>query len=231
MDGSDKPKRSPFIVSHGMKFPKHPEIIRGALRVALRDNLYEAKETNAAMRTVRAGDRVIELGAGIGYMSTLVAKKRGVESVHCFEANPHLIDYIRSVHDANNVTNATVTNAILGKRKGKADFYVRNKLTASSLEKMEGKGISSVETIDVLNAAHVFDEIKPTVLIADIEGAEVDLIPLLDLSNLRAAIIELHPQWIGPAGVNIVMQAFMDAGMAYYHRGTHGKVVAFRRRW
>ncbi len=230
MDGTRNPKAG-FITSQGMRFPKHPEIIRGGLRGALRENTYEAKETNAALRTVREGDRVIELGAGIGYMSTLVAKKRNVESVHAFEANPHLIDYIRSVHEANGVTNATVVNAVLGKRKSTAEFYVRNKLTASSLEKMEGKGIASVETIDVLNAAHVFKDIKPTVLIADIEGAEVDLIPELDLTKLRAAIIELHPQWIGPTGVNIVMQAFMNAGMAYYHRGSHGKVVAFRRRW
>ncbi|HAC48059.1 MAG TPA: FkbM family methyltransferase, partial [Sulfitobacter sp.] len=25
--------------------------------------------------------------------------------------------------------------------------------------------------------------------------------------------------------------AFMQAGMAYYHRGSHNKVVAFRREW
>lgn len=230
MDGG-RGQNAGFIVSHGMKFPKDGAIIRGGVRGALRENTYEAKETAAALRTVRAGDRVIELGAGIGYMSTLVSKKRNVESVHAFEANPHLIDYIRSVHAANEVTNATVVNAILGKRKGSASFYVRNKLTASSLEKMDGAGIASVETIDVLNAAHVFKDIAPNVLIADIEGAEVDLIPDLDLTGLRAAIIELHPQWIGPTGVNIVMQAFMDAGMAYYHRGSHGKVVAFRRRW
>ena len=26
-------------------------------------------------------------------------------------------------------------------------------------------------------------------------------------------------------------RAFMDAGLAYYHRGSHGKVLAFRTDW
>ena len=231
MDGNPRADNQKFIMSHGTRFPKDHGLIRGRIRGALRDNMYEAKETHAALRTVRAGDTVIEVGAGIGYMSTLVATKRDVKAVHAFEANPHLIPYIHAVHAANDVTNATVTNAVLGKRKGSANFYVRHKLTASSLDEMDGTGVSSVERIDVLNANHVFDELEPNVLIADIEGAEVDLIPMLDLSRLRAAIIELHPQWIGPEGVNTVMRAFMDAGLAYYHRGSHGKVVAFRRNW
>ena len=53
----------------------------------------------------------------------------------------------------------------------------------------------------------------------------------IDLSGLRAAIVETHPQWIGPEGINKVMRAFMDAGLAYYHRGSHGKVLAFRSEW
>jgi len=66
--------------------------------------------------------------------------------------------------------------------------------------------------VEVLNAKTVFKDLQPTVLICDIEGAEADLIPQLDLSGLRAAVIETHPQWIGPEGINKVFRAFMDAG-------------------
>ena len=44
-------------------------------------------------------------------------------------------------------------------------------------------------------------------------------------------MLELHPQWIGPEGVNKVFSAFIGAGFAYYHRGSQGKVVSFRRQW
>ncbi|MEM6305007.1 MAG: FkbM family methyltransferase [Pseudomonadota bacterium] len=220
-----------FIRSRGMRFPKHPEIIKGRVRKLLRQNAYEDKETNAALRVVRPGDVVLELGGGIGYMSTLVATKRDVKSVHSFEANPHLIPYIRQVHAANGVTNAEVTNALLGPRKGSADFYVRDPMLGSSLEVLEGEVDPPSVKVDVLNAGTVFKDIAPNVLICDIEGAEMDLIPQLPLKGLRAAILETHPQWIGPKGINRVMQAFMDAGLAYYHRGSEGKVLCFRTEW
>lgn len=220
-----------FIRCRGMRFPKAPRIIQGKVRRLLRTNGYEAKETEAALRVVRAGDTVVELGGGIGYMSTLVATKRAIKAVHVFEANPNLIPYIRSVHAANGVTNAHVTNAILGPRKGSVDFYVRDPMLGSSMQVLEGEVDPPSVKVDVLNAKHALKEIGANVLICDIEGAEVDLIPAMDLSGLRAAIIETHPQWIGPEGINRVMRAFMDAGLAYYHRGSHGKVLAFRTEW
>lgn len=222
---------SGFLTSRGMRFPKHPQIIQGRVRKLLRANQYEAKETEAALRVVREGDVVMELGAGIGYMSTLVATKRRIASVHSFEANPKLISYIRDVHAANGVTNAQVTNAILGPRKGSVDFYVRDNLLGSSMQVLEGETPPAPVKVDVLNARSVMKEIKPSVLICDIEGAEVDLIPQMDLSGLRAVIIETHPQWIGPEGINALFTAFMAAGLAYYHRGSHGKVLAFRTEW
>ncbi|MBD3663505.1 FkbM family methyltransferase [Sulfitobacter sp. TSTF-M16] len=214
-----------------MRFPRHPDIIKGRVRKLLRTNAYEQKETEAALRVVRAGDTVLELGGGIGYMSTLLATKRPIRSIHSFEANPHLIPYIREVHAANGVTNAHVTNAILGPNEGGIDFYVRDPMLGSSLAVLEGEVDPPSVKVDVLDAKQVFKDIKPTVLICDIEGAEADLIPHLDLSGLRAAVLETHPQWIGPKGINAVMQAFMDAGLAYYHRGSHGKVLCFRTDW
>lgn len=220
-----------FVMSRGMRFPRHPDIIRGRVRKLLRTNQYEARESDAALRVVKEGDVVMELGGGIGYMSTLVASKRRIASVHSFEANPHLIPYIQTVHAANGVENAHVTNAILGPRKGSVDFYVRDSLLGSSMQVLEGEVAPPATKVDVLNANTVMKDIKPTVLICDIEGAEADLIPQMDLSGLRAAILETHPQWIGPEGINKIFKAFMDAGLAYYHRGSQGKVVCFRTDW
>ncbi len=231
MDGAIRDETTEYVRSRGMLFPKDNDFIKGRVRKLLRTNGYEQKESDAALRVVREGDVVIELGGGIGYMSTLVASKRAIKSVHSFEANPHLIPYIQSVHAANGVTNAHVTNAILGPRKGSVNFYLRDPMLGSSMEVLEGEETPPSVKVDVLNAKTVFKDIKPNVLICDIEGAEVDLIPHLDLTGLRAAIIETHPQWIGPEGMNKVMRAFMDAGLAYYHRGSHGKVLCFRTEW
>lgn len=52
-------KRAAFIKSRGLKLPKHPNLITGPLRGALRENRYEARESEAVMRVVRDGDPVI----------------------------------------------------------------------------------------------------------------------------------------------------------------------------
>lgn len=232
MDG-DPPTRDPFIISKGMKFPKDGHFITGKLRGALRENRYEAKETNCILKLVRDGDTVIELGAGIGYMSTLVATRRKIKNVFAFEANPNLIPYIQSVYAANNLTNAHVIHGLLDKRNGSSDFYVRNNLLSSSMTPQDDDTEKTTHKVkvDVLNAGHVFEEIKPDILIADIEGAEATLLPQLDLTSLRGAMIELHPQLVGPEGVNAVFRAMMDAGLAYYPRASTNKVVSFRRAW
>ncbi|MFT6674700.1 MAG: FkbM family methyltransferase [Sulfitobacter sp.] len=228
---SAPPEDTGFIRSRGMRFPKHPQIIQGKIRRLLRSDSYEAKEAEAALRVVREGDVVVELGGGIGFMSTLVATKRAVKSVHVYEANPNLIPYIQSVHAANTVTNAHVTNAVLGAQDGSVDFYIRDPMLGSSMQVLEGEIDPPSVKVKVVNARNAFADIGATVMICDIEGAEVDLIPQLDLTGLRAAIIETHPQWIGPKGINTVFRAFMDAGLAYYHRGSQGKVIAFRKAW
>jgi len=231
MDGSQVIEPKGFIKVNGVKFPKDGTIVTGRVRGLLRNGGYEGKEAQNLLRVVREDDVVIELGAGIGFTSTLLANKRKIQHIHAYEGNPALIPYIQSVYAANGVENATVTNAVLGKRKGSVDFFVRRNILASSLQEIEGTNVTSTPKVDVLNAKAVFKDINPTVLICDIEGGEADLIPSLDLSQLRAAVIGLHPQWIGPHGVNAVFKAMMDAGMAYYARGSSSKTVAFRRSW
>lgn len=231
MDAPTQPR--PFLKSRGMKIPKHPDITTGRVRGALREGLYERKECDAVMKVVQQGDVVLELGAGIGYMSTLIATKKPVEHVHAFEANPGLIPYIRSVHEANDVTNVTVHNALLAPEDGApADFFVRKNFLASSLDRESGPdSIVSVEKVEVRSLPKTLATIRPTVLVCDIEGAEAGLLEAADWSGLRAAVIELHPQWIGQAGVQSVFDTMHKAGLTYFPKASEAKVVTFRKGW
>jgi FkbM family methyltransferase len=231
MDGTQVVERNGFIKANGMKFPKDGRVLTGRIRGLLKEGTYKSKEAKNLLRVVRDDDVVVELGAGLGYTSTLLATKRKIQHIHTFEADPSLTSYIQSVHAANGVENATVTNAVLGKRKGSADFYVRKNFLASSTMELTGSTVIATEKVDIVNAKTVMKDLKPTVLVCDLKGGEAELIPELDLTTLRAAVIELHPQTIGPDGVNRVFKAFMDAGLAYYARGSSAKVVAFRRAW
>lgn len=230
----ESPQEAPHVTSRGIRMPLHPDITRPRIRQSLRSGGYEGLEADAIMKIARDGDTVIELGAGIGFISTLVGAKRPVKAIHSFEANPYLIDYIRDAHALNGVTTATVHNALLAPQPGPPrDFYCRRNFLASSLSPATGPedGILAIEKVEQRGINDVFAQLKPDVLVCDIEGGEAELLPALDYDNLRAAVIELHPQWIGPTGVRAVFDAMHRAGLTYYPRWSYRKVVVFRRHW
>ncbi|MBY6005794.1 FkbM family methyltransferase [Salipiger bermudensis] len=231
MDG-DGPK-NPFLRSRGLKIPKHPQITTGRVRGAIREETYERKECDAVSRVVHEGDRVLELGGGIGYMSTLLSVNRKVAQVVSYEANPALIPYIASVHAANGVSNVEVRNALLTPDGGDpVDFHVRRNFLGSSLDReADPDSITETVQIDQHRLADVLEEVRPDVLVCDIEGAEADLLPAGDWSGLRCAIIELHPQWIGQSGVQAVFDAMHRAGLTYFPKASEAKVVTFRKGW
>ncbi|MCV2891874.1 FkbM family methyltransferase [Lentibacter sp. XHP0401] len=224
---------TPVIRSRGVRVPKNPSVMTPKIKRSLRLHGYEGKEVNAAMRVVKAGDTVLELGGGIGFVSTILAKKRDVKAIHTFEANPHLINFQHQMHALNDVDTITTYNALLAARKGKPQkFYVRENFLASSLEpEVTNMPVKSVEEVEVLGINATFNQIKPDVFICDIEGAEADLLPHLKYSGLRAAVIELHPQWIGAKGVRAVFDAMHEAGLTYFPRLSDQKVVCFRKEW
>ncbi|WP_299612221.1 FkbM family methyltransferase [uncultured Tateyamaria sp.] len=215
----------------GLLFPRDMDVLKPRIAGNLRRGLYENKEGDAVLRIVQPDDVVLELGGGLGFISTLIAKRSEAAHVHVYEANGALADYIKRVHAANGIENATVHHAMLGKRKATKDFHVRGNILASSTDETNGDGIIRTEPVDVVNAGQQTKAIKPTVLVCDIEGGEAELLPEMDLNTVRAAVIELHPQWIGPEGVNAVFGAMMGAGLAYYPKLSTQKVVTFRRAW
>ena len=231
MDGTGA--RNPVMLSRGLRIPKHPQITTGRMRGALREGTYERKECDAVTRVVRPGDRVLELGGGIGYLSTLLAVRKKVGRVVSYEANPALIPYIASLLAANAVTMVEVRNALLTPEGGDpVDFHLRRNFLGSSMDR-EADPESIVETVKVDRdrLGDVLSEVAPDVLVCDIEGAEATLLPAGDWSGLRCAVIELHPQWIGQCGVEAVFDAMHRAGLTYFPKASEGKVVTFRRGW
>ncbi|UOA27576.1 FkbM family methyltransferase [Pseudosulfitobacter sp. DSM 107133] len=230
MDGTTDVNAQPSIRSRGLRYPK-AAFMTPAIRTALRKDTYENTMVTACSRTALPEDTVLDIGAGIGAVSATLAKQQNVKMVHAVEANPELAAYLTKMFAMNGIENAGVIAGTLGARKSTADFYVRKNPSMSSLVEREETTASKVEKIDVLNAKALIKELSPTVVIVDIQGSEADLVPQLDLSGLRAAVVKLHPKWIGPEGVNAVFAAMMQAGLNYNARGSSGKVVSFRRAW
>ncbi|MEL7098987.1 MAG: FkbM family methyltransferase [Pseudomonadota bacterium] len=227
MDGSAQISTD-TIKARGVALPLSAAI-PGRIRGALKRGEYDAPLARAALDTGQAGDIVVDLGAGLGFTSALMTRRGKAAEVHAFEPQTELADIIREVHRLNNVT-GSVTEATLGKRKGKADLHVGSHLLRASLAFDPGQE-TCPQSIDVLNAKTTLKSLKASLLICDIGGAEAAVLPDLDLSALRAVIVRLHPKLIGADGVREVFSCAQEAGLAYNPGASNGKIVSFVRDW
>ncbi|MGR3541711.1 MAG: FkbM family methyltransferase [Hasllibacter sp.] len=221
-----------YWTCRGIKVPNDPVVVGARTRRLLRTDAYEQKEAEAVLSQVRGGDTVLEIGAGLGFMSSLLAARCGAARVVSYEANPRMIPFVRRTHAANGVSDrCEVRHALLAPGGGPPlPFYVREEFDASSLDpdRPETIPVIAVEDVPRADADEAFAEIRPDVLVCDIEGAEAQLLPALPLRGLRLAVVELHPQWIGREGVAAVFGAMAAAGLTYFPRASQAKVVVFR---
>lgn len=223
-----------IIETHGVKMPVDPKIILPDVARALHKGHYENAETRGIPRFINKKDRVLEIGAGIGFISTFVAQQTGCKSVTCVEANPVLTDYIRTVHATNGVTNATVHNAVLlpdnadMPASGTVPFHVTDPFWSSSFENPKGLPSTLVDA-PVKRFSDMIADCDPTVIICDIEGGESMLFEQVDFGNVRYIYIELHRRYIGANGVRKMFDDLHRHHFSYSPRGSEGTQVLFAR--
>ncbi len=193
------------IETNGIKVPFVPAIITPKIERPMRNNRYEGGEAAALRRILRPGDRVLELGAGIGLLSTLSAMVTGVERIVAVEANPDLIPLIHETHRLNGVTTVDLRNGIAAADDGHdVPFYLRSDFWASSMEATSRPYLREV-ALPCFGIASLMADVNPTVIVCDIEGGEAGLFDAVDMSGVRAVVIELHPKVYGiPARDRII---------------------------
>lgn len=186
-----------IIESNGVKIPFVPGIITPPIEGPLRNSRYEGGECAAVREIVRPGDRVLELGAGLGLLSTIAAQQPGVEAVTTVEANPALMPMIEETWRLNGAMNTRLLNGIVAKQAiGKTDFFIRRDFWASSME-AESRPFERTVKIESFEIADLIRQTDPTVILCDIEGAELGLFDDADLSSVRAMVLEVHPKIYG----------------------------------
>lgn len=189
---------------------------------------YEKPEVDALLSILRPDDRLLELGTGMGLVSGQAAKRYPRLQVETYEANPAMIPVIRELHTMNAIGNVTLNNAVLvnGEATGTRPFYVHNSFAQSSLVASESNRQNAVE-VPEQSIAMVLSTFRPDVLLCDIEGGEAELFDGLDLSGLRAAIVELHPDIISRRAEANVYATFAASGLYPRIDLCSGTVAAF----
>lgn len=212
-----------------LRVPFRPEIITPAIERPLRRGRYEGGELLAAEAVIRPGDRVLELGAGLGLVSARAAQL-GAE-VTALEANPDLIPLIRETHGLSGVADRVrlVNAAVTPRPAGPLPFYRRRDFWASSLSPAPAGWIDET-TVATRDIAALIEETRPTVIVCDIEGGERGLFAGADLSGVRALIVEIHPKVYGALGVKQLFDDLSAQGFGYAPKASRGgSVVTFQR--
>jgi len=219
-----------YLETAGVVIPDDPTVITPAIRAAILAGRFETCEARQIPAIVEPGDRVLEIGAGIGFISTLLARERRVASVLAVEANPHLIGYMERLHATNRVRKVRRLNAVLTCEAGAdhATFYLREDFWMGSLMAGPNPFVGTVEVPtrdldDLLRAEAI------SLIVCDVEGAEAFLFENADLTGVDRIFVEVHDHITGLSGVGRLFEALASRGFAYDPRHSEGSVVLFRR--
>ena len=184
----------PSIVTHRTIRLRVGEHISPTIRKALYSGQYEGGELTAIRRFVKPGDRVLEVGSGIGFITLVCARIVGDDNVFTYEANPANEPYILE-NFALTKMQPRLKIGILSPEPGESELFVENNFWSSSTTK-RSPGSKSI-IVPHLPLDEEMERICPNVIIMDIEGAEYELLEAFDLSGIRKLVIELHPHIIG----------------------------------
>lgn len=201
-------------ICKGVRVPQSPFLNETRIQ-RMAEARYEGDEIRGALSVIRPDDRVLELGAGLGVVGAVIAKNAQPEAVLSFEANPNLLPHINALYEENNLQDRIeVRHQVVisdPERPESIDFHLRNSYLGSSLIDHPNRETRKV-SVPTIGFAEVCAQFKPTVLVMDIEGGELDFLRYADLSGIRAVVIEFHPKIYGRRGTQTCKDALRGAG-------------------
>lgn len=189
----------------------------------LRRGRFSVEEQELILPALETDDVVMELGGGVGHLSTRISKILGSERVFTFEANPELEPLMRENFRLNGVR-PKAEFCLLGHSEGRAAFYVNRDFWVSSREpELGGRRIE----VPVYLLNERIRDIDPSFLVVDVEGGERDLFDGLDYHNIRKLMLELHVDLLGKDEVERILGLIRAAGFSLERRSP--PCLLFRR--
>ena len=212
-------------------FPHVPEIITPAVLNSIIKGYYEAKEARAILKYMKPGARILELGAGLGFMACISTQKKP-EAYVAIEADPRLIPVMKATHNLNGVENVLIHNCAVTSDKdqlnrGYIELQQGNEFWGSSIKQKKGSG--NYVKIDTVSLASYLTTYSPNVLIIDIEGAEVDLFHDVQLDKINLIVLETHPGVTGTKPIDEMIAYLTSVGMKAEERQKDNPMLIFTR--
>ncbi len=192
---------------------------------------YEGHEARAALMRLRTGQRVLELGSGIGYIACLCARVAGAENVTTVEANPGLLPVIEGNLARNGFDAVTVLHGAVGGMDGAAAplaFDAARSFWAGHIAD-EASAAERVVEVPHLGLRDLMARVRPGLVIMDIEGAEAHLFDTPWPAHVRSVMMELHPGRYPDTVIQRIVDCMSASGLTYDSGPSRGRILCFRR--
>ena len=203
---------------------------------ALESGDYEATERRLVSQLVTHVDRVIDMGTAIGVVAMTAARIAGGDNVVTFEANPDIAKDARDNFRRNGLEGLRSRVGILRNRRTITDpnqtmtFYIDKEFWASRLNASAAdRNIVKTVELPIFCLEDAIEEHRATVLICDIEGAEVELLNGADLSAIRAIILETHYWAVGEVATDEMVRQLIMSGFSIHLGLSETRALVLRR--
>jgi LPS sulfotransferase NodH len=211
--------------------PLDSPIISHNIRERVTSGKYELFEAKCTVDVIQENEVVLELGGGIGFISSVAWKTGKCKSITVVEANPEAIPVIEMTHRLNGVE-ADVIHGIALPSAGPGatrKFYIRNDFWASSSNPIppDLSGLKYETEVPEVDVARLIATLRPTFIICDIEGDEDNLFANLDLTGVHKVLVELHQHVIGKAGMKRFFEEMARKNFHYDQWHARGGIVLF----
>lgn len=191
---------------------------------------YEANEARAAQMRIKAGQRVVELGAGLGFVTSVCARATGAKNVVSVEANPAMLPVVSANLAQNGFGDVTLLHgAITGAGTEDAIAFDRKKAFWAGRIADETSDASALVQVPRLALPDVLLEYRPDVVIMDVEGAEQYLFDDPWPNHVVSVVLELHPKQYPNTVIKRIVDCMSDSGLTYDPGPSRGQILCFRR--
>ncbi len=198
-----------------------------AVRRRIYRDSYETPERKAIKHLVKPDDVVLEIGSGLGIVSAVIASRLAdSQQLTTVEANPQLVSSIEAGARANGFRYSPMVGAV-GMQDGEVTFFVDDSFESSSAID-RGRATTKVR-VKQLAFSRLIEDVQPTAIILDVEGAEKDLLDEALPLRVRVLCIEFHPHIIGDAPVSSLLSGLLRQGFNLHLDYSSERVLALSR--
>lgn len=199
-----------------MKMHFHPSM-RGVSEAVRVYNIHEPVTTNLYLEHLRPGNRVIEIGANIGYYVLLASSQVG-ETGSVIGIEPVPDNFLILEENVKGLNNVKISQLAISNENGIVDFYVSEIPNWGSLIYTDGlqlTGKVEIQCVKLDDYLISIGDFYPDIIHMDIEGGEIQAIEgawQTITQSKPSLLIEFHPFITGYEPVKEILAGLIDLG-------------------